>query len=146
MFKQIAKQIDECGTYHDIRKYMIQTLRDRFEDCIDREDGTDNRAVRIVKQYIAKNYMKKIQLQDLATLVYLNPVYLSVCFKNEVGTNVVDYINEYRVERAKELLRNTQENVYAVAEAVGFSEPRYFTKIFKRYVGKTPNEYRNGVK
>ena len=144
--EQIAKQIDECGTYHDIRKYMIQTLRDRFEDCIDREDGTDNRAVRIVKQYIAKNYMKKIQLQDLATLVYLNPVYLSVCFKNEVGINVVDYIIEYRVERAKELLRNTQENVYAVAEAVGFSEPRYFTKIFKRYVGKTPNEYRNGVK
>lgn len=144
--RQIAEQIDECGSYYDVRKCMIQILRDRFENCIEKEDGSDNRAVRIVKQYIAQNYMKKIQLQDLAALVYLNPVYLSVCFKNEVGTNVVDYINEYRVERAKELLRNTQENVYAVAEAVGFSEPRYFTKIFKRYVGMTPNEYRNGAK
>lgn len=143
--EKLREMLDECATYRDMKKNLIQKLVDRFEVCIDREDGTDNRAVRVVKQYIANNYMKKIQLQDLAALVYLNPVYLSVCFKNEVGTNVVDYINEYRIERAKELLRDTQETVYMIAEAVGFSEARYFTKIFKRYVGMSPNEYRKNA-
>lgn len=141
----LEKLLDECPTYRVMKKRTMQRLKERVEECVDIGEGGDSRAVRIAKQYIANNYMKKIQLQDLASLVYLNPVYLSVCFKNEVGTNVVDYINEYRIEKSKELLRNTQKTVYIIAEEVGFSEARYFTKIFKRYVGMSPNEYRNHI-
>ena len=141
---ELEKLLDGCGTYTRLKHEMAHQLVKYFEGIIENET-TDSYAVRMAKQYIAQNYMKKIKLQDVADIVFLNPVYLSICFKQEVRCNFVDYVNEYRIEKAKELLVESQETVYSICEQVGLPDTRYFSKLFKRYVGLTPNEYRNST-
>ena len=72
----------------------------------------------------------------------LTPVYLSRLFKKEEGINFVDYLNQYRIDVSKNLLRDVKYNVLDVADLSGFSNTRYFSKIFKKAVGITPSEYR----
>lgn len=99
-------------------------------------------AIRIVKRYIRDHYQEDISLSMLAELANISPVYLSRLFKKEEGINFLDYLNQYRIEEAKKLLRDIRFNVIEVAELSGFRNTKYFSRIFKRAVGITPSEYR----
>ena len=81
----------------------------------------------------------------LAQKLDLTPNYLSSLFSKEMGKTFSEYLEDYRMERARQLLKNTQMKVYEVASAVGYTDPKYFAKVFKQQCGKTPQEYRNGV-
>ncbi|MEG2086684.1 MAG: response regulator [Angelakisella sp.] len=96
-----------------------------------------------VKEYIAANYQTNITLTEAAAQVYLNPSYLSCIFKEVQGVNFIHYLTDYRVQKAAELLKNPKYKIYEVGELVGYDNSRYFTKIFKKYIGKTPINYRN---
>lgn len=100
------------------------------------------RAVRRAVHFIEENYGRDLPLEDVAKSVGLSPSYFSSSFKRETGKNVVEYITEYRVEKAIELLGTTNLNTSEVAYRVGFNDPKYFTRIFKRSVGVTPSLYR----
>lgn len=63
-------------------------------------------------------------------------------FKKELGISFVDYLNDVRIEKAKELLKDVKYKTYEVAELVGIPDPHYFSKIFKKYSGMTPSEYK----
>lgn len=93
-------------------------------------------------KYIRDNYNKKITLNEVADNVYLNPSYLSVLFKQETGQNFIDYLSNYRLAKAKELLKRLDLKIYQVGDLVGYKNPKYFTEIFKKNTGLTPNEYR----
>ena len=82
-------------------------------------------------------------MASVAEVVNLSGVYFSVLFKKEVGTNFVDYLNQYRIDMAKKLLKDVRYNVNEVAGLVGFSDARYFSKMFKKNVGVKPTEYRS---
>ncbi len=100
------------------------------------------RAVRRAVHFIEENYGRDLPLEEVAKSVGLSPSYFSSSFKRETGKNVVEYITEYRVEKAIELLCTTNLNASEVAYRVGFNDPKYFTRIFKRSVGVTPSLYR----
>jgi two-component system response regulator YesN len=100
------------------------------------------RAVRRAAHFIEENYGRDLPLEDVAKSVGLSPSYFSSSFKRETGKNVVEYITEFRVEKAIELLCTTNLNTSEVAYRVGFNDPKYFTRIFKRSVGVTPSLYR----
>lgn len=94
-------------------------------------------------QYIKLHYKENINLQAVAEHVKLSPGYLSSLFGKELQINFVDYLNRYRVERAKELLIRTQLRSVDIAVQVGFSpEYTYFSKVFKKITGLNPNDYR----
>src|SRR5690606_2230358 len=94
-------------------------------------------------QYIKQNYKENISLQQVAEHVNLSFSYVSNLFKKELQITFIDYLNRYRVERAKELLTGTQMKSYDIANQVGFSpEYTYFSKVFKKVTGLNPNEYR----
>jgi len=79
--------------------------------------------------------------------VYLTPSYLSRLFKQETGVTITDYLINVRIEQAKNLLRSRPDlKTYEVGEQVGYPDSAYFTKLFKRIVGMTPNEYRQIVR
>lgn len=99
-------------------------------------------AIRIVKRYISEHYREDISLSVLAEMVNISPVYLSRLFKKEEGINFLDYLNQYRIEIAKGLLKEISYNVLDVAVLSGFRNNKYFSKIFKKSVGITPSEYR----
>ena len=81
---------------------------------------------------------------SVAESVNISSAWLSTKFKEEVGINVSDYINDVRVKNAKLLLAKTDLMVYEVSELVGYTSNQYFSKVFKEYTGITPNQYRRG--
>ena len=84
-----------------------------------------------------------ITLNDLSKEVYLNPNYLGRLIKKETGKNFSDILTEVRIEKAKELLKNTQIKTYEISERVGINDSRYFSQLFRKMTGMTPTEYRN---
>ena len=78
----------------------------------------------------------------MAEHTFVSTYYISRMFKKEMGKNFVDYLNEIRIEKAKEMLRDVRFKTYEVAEQVGIPDAHYFSKLFKKYVGVTPTEFR----
>lgn len=93
--------------------------------------------------FIREHYNEQITLNDVAGHVYVSPSYLSRMFKKEFGKNFVDYLNGLRIERAKELLKDPKYKTYEVAEIVGIPDAHYFSRLFKKYEGVSPTEYRD---
>lgn len=93
-------------------------------------------------EYIKENYNKSITLTDVAEHTYVSIYYLCRMFTKEIGKNFVDYLNEIRIEKAKEYLINNNYKTYEVAELVGIKDAHYFSKIFKKYTGTTPSEFK----
>lgn len=85
-------------------------------------------------------------LYQLADRMQLNANYLSSRFKKEMGVGFVRYVNQLRVNKAKQLLKDMRYRTNEVAVLVGFENPRYFTRIFKEMTGLVPSEYRSRIK
>jgi len=99
----------------------------------------------IVKQaiiYINENHMNKISLTTAASVLHTNQSYLSTLFKKEMGINFVDYLNGFRTKESQDLLSNSNLSLLEISQRTGFDSQSYFTKVFKRNNGMTPNEYR----
>ncbi|WP_313999406.1 response regulator [uncultured Paenibacillus sp.] len=112
-----------------------------------RDEKQESRVIDTVKSYIHKHYAEEIELNTLAEEVFLTPSYLSKLFRTETGKTITDYMIAVRMERAKALLREQQGwKTYEVGEKVGYSDPAYFNKVFKRVVGCTPKEFRERVR
>ncbi|TVR05559.1 MAG: AraC family transcriptional regulator [Spirochaetaceae bacterium] len=92
---------------------------------------------------ISRNLAGEISLESLAERAQMSTSYFSRLFKHVVGEKFKDYVINQRIELAKQLLRDTSDKVYAVAEAVGFRDHHYFSDVFKRKTGITPVEYRH---
>ncbi|WP_181592793.1 response regulator [Paenibacillus sp. YN15] len=96
-----------------------------------------------VQSIIHKRYPENLLIEDIAREVYLSPTYLSLLFKQETGMTVLEYLTAVRMEKAKELLADVNWKLYEISGAVGYSDPGYFTKQFKRHTGFTPSAYRD---
>jgi len=99
--------------------------------------------VQNIIDYIDKHYAEQISLYDVSENICISTYYASRIFKQKMGKNFVDYLNEVRMEKAKEFLKDVQYKIYEVAELIGIYDAHYFSKIFKKYVGVTPSEYRD---
>lgn len=95
------------------------------------------------KEYINEHYSEEISVAEIAEHLFVTPNYFSRVFKKETGEGCVEYINRVRMEKAKELLRNTLNLTYEVADRVGFRDANYFSLAFKKYTGFSPTEYRD---
>ncbi|WP_284644036.1 helix-turn-helix domain-containing protein [Paenibacillus silviterrae] len=96
-----------------------------------------------IDAYIHSRLSENISTVDLAAHLYMSPSYFSRSFKRMTGYNFIDYLNVYKMKIASKLLENTEATVEAVAAQLGYSDRTYFSKVFKRYVGVTPREYRS---
>lgn len=96
--------------------------------------------------YIKKNYHNKdISLQRVASEVSLSHYYFSHIFKNEFKTTFIEYLTRIRMEAASKLLKNMKLNINQVAYAVGYQDPNYFSKVFKKCMKVSPVKYRNSL-
>jgi AraC-like DNA-binding protein len=95
-----------------------------------------------VQEFIHAHMRQKIALADLARVVELNPTYFSDQFKRVVGVRPLDYLTRRRIERAQYLLLTSQASVKTIADAVGFPDPAYFSRVFTRLCQATPKHYR----
>lgn len=106
----------------------------------------NNKSIKLILKkavdYLQNHYMDQITLNEVAEYTYVSTYYISRMFKRELGKNFVDFLNVIRVEKAKELLRDVRLKTYEVAERVGIPDAQYFSKLFRKYTGLTPTEYR----
>jgi two-component system, response regulator YesN len=95
------------------------------------------------KELVARHYSdKSLSLGKAAARLSISESYLSKILRRKLGTSFVDYLSAYRIARAEELLASSDMRSYEVAEAVGYSDARYFAALFRKRAGKTPSEYR----
>lgn len=106
----------------------------------------NNMYVKKISEYIEENYNKDISLVQVANYIGFSSFYLSKLIKENLEINYVTYVTTIRIQKAKQLLEENELNVSEVAYEVGYSEPKYFSNVFKRMVGMTPSEYRKNNK
>ncbi len=104
--------------------------------------NNSNSVLRDVEKEIEVYYMKNLSLKSLSEKYYINSAYLGQIFKKKHGISFKDYLNNYRIEKACELLIRTNDKVYNIAELVGYNNLDYFISKFVRLKGKTPLQYR----
>lgn len=92
--------------------------------------------------FINGHYHRQIELNEVAEYIHLSPYYLSRLFKKETGRNFIDFLNEVRINKAKELMKDTTLKLYEIAEMVGYRDNAYFGQMFKKYVGISPGDFR----
>ena len=101
-----------------------------------------NLFVQKAADYIKLNYSEKISIKEIADQLYLSPNYLSELFKKHTGKTISEYLTEYRLEKACQLLDHAEYRVGDVSGMVGIHDGRYFSNMFKKKYGMTPTEYR----
>lgn len=110
-----------------------------------RHERTDStmRLTEQAKVYIEEHYKENdLSAETLCKHLNVSAAYFSTIFKKEVGLSFVAYLTKIRLEHAVELLRNTEDKTYVIAEAVGYMEPNYFSYVFKKEYGISPSKYR----
>lgn len=106
------------------------------------KDFTPPDAIENIIEWIRRHYSEPISVQLIAEKFNYNPDYLSTLFKKYTGYSLLMYINIMRINIAKELLTSTDDCIYEISEKCGFSDSKYFLRLFKKYVGVTPGNYR----
>ena len=97
-----------------------------------------------IKQYIRENYSDSgMGVDQLAREVGMTPNYLSSIFKKNTGENLSRYLKSFRMERAREMLENTNEKIGIICEKCGFVNVSYFCQSFREYFGISPQKYRD---
>jgi two-component system response regulator YesN len=96
---------------------------------------------RTVKNYIKNNYMNQITIEDISEFMHLSTNYIGRIFKKETGRNVLQYLNEYKVEKAKILLNEGKYQINEITFMVGYSNPAYFSNVFRRVSGVSPKKF-----
>ncbi|CAM4295807.1 response regulator [Paenibacillus alkaliterrae] len=111
--------------------------------CESRGTGNHKRIVELGMHYSHLHYMKGITMNDVAEHLCLNPSYFSKVFHEEVGETYSKYLIRLRMDKAKQLLKTSTLKVYEIAEKVGYTDFRHFSKTFKEIEGLTPGKYRD---
>ncbi|WP_256758852.1 response regulator [Cohnella sp. WQ 127256] len=99
-------------------------------------------SVTLALRYIESHFADDLSLQQVADVVSMNANYFSTLFKKEMKLNFIDYLLQYRVERARELFLNSNLKSYEIGERVGFANTSHFSRVFKKVLGVSPREYR----
>lgn len=123
--------------------YWLSKIMARFTDCV--FNLTNVKHVDIIYKainFIKKNYMNKLTLEEVSSHVYLSPSYFSKIFKEEMKYNFNTYLNHIRIEVSKKLLADDKVLLVDVSTLVGYEDQSYFSKVFKKMTGVSPGKFR----
>lgn len=140
----LYKQILQSSTMDSLYTILTEVVRStsKFLSSLQRQN---NYIIKKAMEYIKNNYTRNIRHQSIAEYVHVNKSYLSRLFHKETGETLTDAITRIRIEKAKELLANTNIKTYEVAFMVGIDDPAYFSVLFKKMTGLSPTEYKNSL-
>lgn len=146
---ELEEAIQHAKHQHDVMNEYNNVRKQKEELC--------NTTILIVKKgsdatvdaminYIHTNYMHKFVMADLSRELNYSEALLNRKFKNYTSYTFNDYLNRYRIQKAIELFKTEQYYLYDVSTMCGFSEYKYFSSVFKKYIGCSPNEFLEALK
>lgn len=142
--ENIMDIMDNCFSYDYLHQLLLDKTYSYFADL--ESTVTENKTIYLIKNYIAQNYCNaSLSVKDISDYAHLSVSYLCTFFKNETGTTLNQYITEYRIQKAKQLLADPRNKISEISDMVGYNDGNYFGKSFKKLVGLSPSEYREKV-
>jgi two-component system response regulator YesN len=133
----------EIGSLSLLKEWYLNKIELATKSVATKKEDKLSNIVSKAKTYIDENYEKELTLDSVARKIAISPYYLSKLFKDEIGENFIEYLTRLRIERAKKLLEENQLSIKEICMSVGYSDPNYFSRIFKKVEGVTPTEYRD---
>lgn len=143
----LAKLVSDASELSDIDDSFFESAAKMLLSLAVSEDemvSTGNKHVDMAKRYIDRNFSTPIKVEEIAEHIGVDRKYLRNLFFRYVGVSTKDYLMNIRIERAKELLVNSDLSVSDVAMSVGYPDALAFSKIFKKHTELSPTEYRMG--
>lgn len=143
--KDYLANVLQCSSYDELRNWWLNKVTDLTKHMANRKKNQSESIVAKAVSYMNDNYAKDISLDEVSREVNINPYYFSKRFKEETGVNFIDYLTGIRMNRAKELLEDPTLSIKEICTMAGYSDPNYFSRIFKKVENVTPSEYRDKV-
>lgn len=142
--ESIMDIMDSCFSYTTLHQLLVEKVEAFFSDL--NSNVAENKIIYLIKNYIANNYSNaSLSVKDISEYAHLSVSYLCTFFKSETGNTLNQYITEYRMEKAKQMLFDPRNKISDISEQVGYNDGNYFGKSFKKIVGLSPSEYREKV-
>jgi len=139
--KSLFEQLESFHNIITLENYILERINLVFQKLQEKNSNADS--VSCLLKYIHENYGdENLSISQISEHVFLSMNYISTLFKDQVGITLNQYITEYRLEKAKELLLNSELKVNDISAKVGYSDSNYFAKIFKKINEQTPSDYR----
>ena len=128
----------------DIKGWFVAHFQEACKNIATKKEKHENNVINQAKQYMNGNYSRELSLDEMSRRLDLSPYYFSKLFKEEVGVTFMDYLTKLRIEKAKDLLLHSNKTMKEICSEVGYADPNYFSRIFKKNTDLTPTEYREG--
>ncbi|MFC4301820.1 response regulator [Cohnella boryungensis] len=141
--ERLQQTLRQVSSWEDSLLYLNALLQQLWQWRVESSDKYGE-IIDKVKSYIQAHYANdQLSLKDIAAHVRISPSHLSKICSQEMGHTLTEHLTQVRIRRAMELLRSTPNKTFEIAYEVGYSDPHYFSNLFKRLTGMTPKEYRN---
>ena len=141
LYYSVLQEINSALTYEELSLAIDKYFSHSIESS-EKASGPYSKFVQGAIDRIEKNYSGMVSLSIVAESLSITPPYLSRLFLQETGKNFIDYLIEYRITKAKELLSNSKLCINDISKQVGYPDPQYFCTIFRKKTGITPNQFR----
>lgn len=136
--------IENCFYFGQMHEVLREKTESYFNDMD--SDTADNPTIRLICEYIADHYANPdLSVKSISDYAAMSTSYACTYFKNETGMTLNQYITDFRIKKAKQLLTDPRNKVNEISTAVGYSDGNYFAKSFRKYTGLSPSEYREQV-
>ena len=144
-FKTDVIKRQKLRNYHDLMRLIINYIFEMEDKLIFLKNKKYSEIVKKAISYIQENYSNKIYIGEVADKIFFNKYYLEHIFKKETGISFIEYLNKYRIEQVKNRLFKDID-IYDACFESGFNSVSHFYKIFKKFVGTSPNKYKDRIK
>ncbi len=135
--------LDRLITAHNIRNFLTNTCLSIHEQISQGRKESITGVVEKAKKYIELHYAEPdLSAESICKYLHISSAYFSTIFKKETGVNYIAWLTDLRLEKAARLLLETEDKTYMIAARVGYPEPNYFSHVFKKKFGLSPNKYR----
>lgn len=130
---------------HELKVWCINRIELIINEICNLKESKVNHLIVKAKNFIYKNFDKDITLEDVAKEVCITPHYFSRLFKDETNENFIDFITSIRIEKAKDLLINSEYSIKEISYKIGYTDPNYFSRIFKKTTSYSPSEFKSQI-
>ena len=141
-YTKIEEFIELASDYTELRNLLKTAIADTLQYNFEQRNERGRESIISARQFIDAHYAEALSLETVAEAIHLSATYFSTLFKKEAGESFVDYLTRVRMEKAKELLRTTNDPISAIAEQVGIPDSKYFSKLFMKTIRIKPSAYR----